>query len=117
MDAHRERFEQYYRKWKTHIQDDEIALSSSDDAYIQNPPYRAMVAMGWDAVPHIIEKLRTDEDAHFLIHALKEITGKQFMEDDIKAARAQYGRPLGNQAYAAMWIEWWNERQGSTNQS
>ena len=117
MDASHQEFEQRYRAWKAYIQDDEIALSSSDQAYIHNPPYRAIVEMGWEAVPLIIEKLKTDEEAHFLIHALREITQERRVDADLEANQAPSNKPRGNQAYAEKWIAWWDERRASTDDS
>ncbi len=104
-------FEDYYKKWKSFIQSESVALMSSDDAYVNNPHFQEMVDMGEEALPYIIEKIETDEEAHFLIHALERITNKQFTPEEIEAGKARYGRPLGNQGYAAMWLDWWNEQQ------
>jgi hypothetical protein len=104
-------FENHYQKWRTYCRSDAVALSSSDDAYVNNPHFQAMVDMGEDAVPYIMQKLRTDEDAHFLIHALERITNKRFTPEEIEEAKVRYGTPLGNQGYAAMWLDWWNQQQ------
>ena len=86
------------------------AMSSADALYVDNAEFRAMVEMGWDAVPYMIEKLRSDEDAHFLIHALASITGER------PAARTggneAGGRPevAGNQTVAEAWVAWWEAR-------
>ncbi len=104
-------FEDHYQKWKSFCQSDEVMLSSSDDDYIDNEHFRAIVNMGEEAVPHIIEKLQTDADAHFLIHALRRITGRQFTTAEIEAAQSRYGAPMGNQGYAAIWVDWWKRRQ------
>ena len=67
--------------------------------------------MGEEALPYIFEKLDTDEDAHFLIHALNKITNKRFTIEEINAAKAHYGSILGNQGYAVMWRTWWDEQK------
>lgn len=107
----RNEFENYYKQWKTFCQSNAVALMSSDDAYVNNPHFQAIVDMGEQALPYLFEKLQTDEDAHFLIHALERITNKQFTPEEIEVGQARYGAPLGNQGYAAMWQDWWNEQQ------
>ncbi len=104
-----ETFGNYYQRWKSFTQNGAISLSSRDDDYINNPHFQAIVDLGPEAVPHIIEKLGTDEDAHFLIHALERITNKRFTPNEVKAAQARYGETLGNQGFAAMWKDWWNK--------
>lgn len=108
MDTLRDTFEQHYRRWKAHAEDDALALSSSDVAYTDNPPFRAMVEMGWPAVPYLIEKLRTDDGNHFLIHALAEITGHRITLEEARAAQGDPGAVPGNQAYVACWLAWWD---------
>jgi hypothetical protein len=67
--------------------------------------------MGEAAVPHIIAKLQTDEGAHFLIHALERITNHRFTPEEVEAAQRRYGKPLGNQGYARLWTDWWNQKE------
>jgi hypothetical protein len=107
MQSIRDRFEALYREWKEQVDSGSVSLSSSDDTYVSLPAFRAMVALGEAAIPYMIEKLRTDEDAHFLIHALAEITGERPRPP---APGAGVDRPLGNQATAAAWVAWWDER-------
>jgi hypothetical protein len=109
MKSSAETFEDYYQRWKSFIENDAISLSSRDDDYINIPQFQAIVDLGPEAVPHIIEKLQTDEGAHFLIHALERITHKRFTPKEVKAAQARYGETLGNQGLAAMWVDWWKE--------
>ncbi|HSS22522.1 MAG TPA: hypothetical protein VLL54_20795 [Pyrinomonadaceae bacterium] len=106
------KFEDLYQAWKSFIESDDIRLSSVSKDYISNPHFEAIVKLGPEAVPYIIEKLETDESAHFLIHALEEIVHKKFTPEEIEQGQARYGVPLGNQGYAAMWRDWWR-RQGS----
>lgn len=103
-------FEDYYQKWKSYTQSGTVALSSSDEDYINNPHFQAIVDLGENAVPYIIQKFQTDENAHFLIHALERITHKRFTPTEIAAAQARFGIPLGNQGFAAMWQEWWKKQ-------
>lgn len=67
--------------------------------------------MGPEVVPYIVAKLKSDPQAHFLFHALQQITGKSFSSQEIETAQQKYGSPLGNQGYTRMWIDWW-EREG-----
>ena len=105
-----EAFEDYYQTWKSFTQSDDVVLSSFSEEYINNPHFQAMVDLGPEAVPDIIQKLQTDESAHFLIHALERITHKRFTPAEMATAQARYGAPLGNQGCAAMWQDWWNKQ-------
>jgi hypothetical protein len=101
-------FDEKFRQWKAFCARPEIAEQSSDGAYVDNAPFRAIVALGADVVPLIIDKLKADPDAHFLIHALEQITGKRLSAAQLDEGRRRYGSPLGNQGYAKLWIEWWD---------
>jgi hypothetical protein len=103
-------FEQAYEKWKTYCARPEVMEQSRDEAYINNGPFREIVALGEEALPLIIRKLNEDEGAHFLIHALSAITGKRFSSEELDKAAARSGSPLGNQGFARLWIEWWETR-------
>jgi hypothetical protein len=109
MESTAERFEELFRRWMSVSRTDARSLISSDQAYTENPEFEAIVSMGEAAVPYIIAKLEADADAHFLIHALERITSKRFTRDEIEAAEPRYGKPLGNQGYARMWIDWWKQ--------
>jgi hypothetical protein len=68
-----------------------------------NSNYIAIIEMGWDVVPLIIEKLR--EDPCHLFVALVRITG----ENPVKYEHRGRIAPM-----AKDWIEWW-ENYSSTN--
>ena len=109
-------FNQRYEAWKVYIEEDlTLGLLSSDEAYIDNEPYQALVSLGEAAIPFMVEQLLCDEAGHFLIQALAEITGYEFSEEEIEAAELLFGRPLGNQAMAAMWIGWWRKQQTASD--
>jgi hypothetical protein len=110
-------FDEKFRQWKAFCARPEIAERSSDDAYIDNAPFRAIVALGADAIPLIVDKLREDPEAHFLIHALEQITGKRLSSAQLDDGRRRYGSPLGNQGYAKLWIEWWDAEKGGNRGS
>jgi hypothetical protein len=102
-----ERFEQLYRAWSSDVQHNMNPYSSSDRDYIQNPHFEAIVDLGSEALPFIMEKLRSDEHAHFLIHALTRITGMHFSPEEVAASQARAAGPIGNQAMVQLWLSWW----------
>lgn len=104
-----EAFEDHYQKWKSFIANDAVSLSSADEDYLRNPHFEAIVNLGPGSVPYILEKLQTDDSAHFLVHALERITGKRFAPAEIEAARASPGSPLGNQGLVKLWQDWWQQ--------
>ena len=102
-----ESFEKAYRKWRSYCEQPILSEQSSDLPYINNSPFRDIIALGQEAIPLIVAKMKNDRNAHFLIHALRQITGKAFSSEEIETAKQKYGAPLGNQGYAQMWIDWW----------
>lgn len=110
MKTSAEVFEEYYQQWQSFSQSEAVVLSSRAEDYLDSAPFQAIVEMGEAAVPYIIEKLQSDESAHFLIHALERITQKRFTPAEIAAAGSRYGTPLGNQGFAALWCEWWDKQ-------
>ena len=103
-----EQFEQLYRAWSNDVQHNMNPYSSSDRDYIQSPHFDAIVDLGSEALPFIMEKLRWDEHAHFLIHALARITGKHFSPEEVAASRSPADGPIGNQAIVQLWLSWWD---------
>jgi len=110
-EATSEHFERLYREWRSHVDRSVTPYSSSDHHYIQNPHFDAIVNLGSDALPFIMEKLRSNEYAHFLIHALARITGKRFSLEELRACRPLADGPLGNQAFVQLWLSWWDSQQ------
>lgn len=106
-----ERFEQLYREWLSYVRQSLISYSSADRDYIQNPHFDAIVDLGSDALPFIMEKLRSDDEAHFLIHALARITGKNFSRKELEAHRSPADGPSGNQTFVQLWLSWWDSQQ------
>lgn len=100
-------FAERYQEWQRHCSRSEVSESSSDRAYIDDPSFAALVALGEEAVPLIIDKLGSDPDAHFLVHALARITGVRFAAEELAEARREFGDPLGNQGLAQLWLRWW----------
>jgi len=106
-------FENKYQAWRAYCTRPDVMESSSDRPYIDNPFFQDIVALGSEAVPLIIGKLKQDPEAHFLIHALQQITHKRFSTEELEAAMQKYGAPLGNQGHIKLWIDWWEaQRQG-----
>ena len=100
-------FCQRYEAWKKYVHDEAACeLASSDKPFVENPPFRAIVALGPPAIPAIVRHLFRDDLSHFLVHALRELTGHEFSSEDRLAAIQLFGH-LGNQAECAMWLGWW----------
>jgi hypothetical protein len=64
----RNTFQRYFQNWK----EETLNTSASDDMF-NNPNYQAIIKLGWNVVPYIIEQLR-EKPAH-LFMALRAITG------------------------------------------
>jgi hypothetical protein len=67
----RERFEALVARWHA-----ETGGWSNPHKIVAHPSYRAIVAMGMDAVPFILEDLEENSDPDFWGPALREITGE-----------------------------------------
>jgi hypothetical protein len=88
----RNAFHRSYQKWK-----EETKYSSSIQVKFDNKNYQDIIAMGWDAVPHIIEVLRVRPDHLFL--ALEYIT-------KVSPIKSEH---IGNvRMMAHDWIEWYD---------
>lgn len=110
-EAKSEHFDLLYREWRDYVERSVSPYSSSDRNYIQNPHFDAIVDLGSDALPFIMEKLRSDENAHFLIHALVRITGKNFSLKELKGCRPLADGRIGNQTFVQLWLSWWDSKQ------
>ncbi|MFP3089966.1 hypothetical protein LQZ21_06520 [Treponema sp. TIM-1] len=84
-------FQRYYQKWE-----EETALMPSSDMF-ENANYKAIIAMGWKAVPYIIEQLRKKPCQ--LFNALRQITGVY----PIKSGHVGLMDEM-----AKDWIEWYD---------
>jgi uncharacterized hydantoinase/oxoprolinase family protein len=87
-------FQNYFKKWE----EETINMSSSD--MFENKNYKEIIALGWDAVPHIINQLRKDPD--YLFVALKTITG-------VSPIKQQHTGHLYEMADD--WIKWYDSIQ------
>ena len=63
-----DQFRALAKRWQ-----DETALLSSTSAMIAHPAYRAIIGLGWDVVPLLLEDLQREPQHWF--EALRAITG------------------------------------------
>jgi hypothetical protein len=89
----RDIFQKHYQQW-----DKEIQFLSSTPEMFWNKNCQAIVDMGWEAVPHIIDLLRNRP--HWLFYALGVIT----QANPVKPEHAGHLREM-----AADWIEWYDK--------
>ena len=78
----------------------ETAHESLERDKVAHPLYLRIVALGWDAVPFLVQELQSRPDCWFL--ALESITGA----DPVSRVGAK-----GIEQAAEVWISWWN-REG-----
>ncbi|MDR2630130.1 MAG: hypothetical protein LBC60_04330 [Spirochaetaceae bacterium] len=90
-------FQRYYQKWE-----EETASMSASDKF-ENANYKAIIAMGWQAVPYIIEQLRKKPCQ--LFNALRQITGVY----PIKSGHVGLMDEM-----AKDWIEWYDSSAKKT---
>jgi hypothetical protein len=88
----RDIFQKYYLQWK-----EETRFLSSTPEMFWNKNCQAIVDMGWEAVPHIIDLLKSRPT--WLFYALGVITNSNPM----KPEHAGHLHELAND-----WIEWYN---------
>lgn len=74
----KKKFDQLYAKWEKAIQDPKIQSSSRPKDYTENEPYRAIVKLGKDALPFVLEKM--DQGVFFMSEAALKIAGKNLDE-------------------------------------
>lgn len=75
-DTLRSRFEKHYRQWW-----EEICVLSNPNQIVANPHFKAIVAMGRDAVPFIVEKI--EETPSDLVKALGLIYNKKLTKSPV----------------------------------
>jgi hypothetical protein len=86
-------FQKYFKLWK----EETINMSSSDR--FENANYKSIIAMGWDAVPCIINQLYKKPD--HLFDALESITGISAIKPD----HIGFLRKMTDD-----WIAWYHEK-------
>jgi hypothetical protein len=72
---------------------------SNVTAICEHPIYRAIIRMGWDVVPNIINRMYRDHGHWF--RALTEITGENPLVDEEAGDIAKMTQ---------RWVDWWEER-------
>ncbi|MCP3104621.1 hypothetical protein LZ198_37735 [Myxococcus sp. K15C18031901] len=94
------RFDALAARWELHCADHRE--SSNPSVFLDHPTFEALVEMGPEAVPHIIERYRYG--SLFWGAALRRITGVTTFGDgvvgDLDATRRH-------------WLEWWDAHQGT----
>ena len=100
----REQFDTLFEEWQRVIQDPKIQLSSRPQDYIDNEPYRAIIELGKDALPFVIEKL--EQGVFFLNQAVADIEGVR-IEELISPKK----RFPSEQEKSELLIEWWKSRR------
>lgn len=69
----KEHFEALYAEWEKTIQDPKIQFSSRPQDYTDNEPYRAIVKLGEEALPLILERI--EQGIFFMNQAALDIRG------------------------------------------
>ena len=73
----------------------ETRYQSSTTAVEEHPAYQAIIAMGEDVIPLILENLRTERGHWFM--ALRSITGKSLIREEDRGKIS---------AIRATWLDW-----------
>jgi len=68
----RKKFEALYAEWEEVIQSPRIQASSNPDDYTNNRPYQAIVKLGKDVLPLVLEKVK--DGVFFMNQAALDIT-------------------------------------------
>lgn len=81
----------------------ECGYSSNMTFWMQNRHYQAILALGPDVLPIIIEDMRTTPDWWF--HALEKLTGYRMpVDNETEAGRLQ--------VLTDKWLAWWDAHAG-----
>ena len=97
----KERFDALFSEWEKIIDDPKIRISSRPWDYINNQPYKAIVNLGEEALPFIMEKL--EQGVFFLNQAVLDITGVK-----IERIMGKEKRFPSEQEKSRLLIDWWN---------
>lgn len=95
------RYKQALADWRQHINRREIQEQSNTDYYIDNAPFRKIIAFGTDALPLLMEDIAGGE--FFLNYAVQSIT-----RVDVKALYPNE-TVIGAQDRSRLWLRWWAE--------
>lgn len=86
------RFNELHTVW-----DRETAILSNVNTIVSHPAYQEIIGMGWEAVPLIIDRMRTDPDHWF--YALVKITGEDHAAGATTVDEA-----------SQRWVNWYDTR-------
>jgi hypothetical protein len=90
-------FQYHYKKWIEWRNKERVEVQSIEDYQYENSDYKAIIALGMDVVPHLINQLRVKPG--LLFEALKEM----LQYDPVKPEH------VGDiEKMAQDWIEYWN---------
>lgn len=67
----KKKFDDLYEEWQEVIRSPRIQASSNPDDYINNEPYQAIVKLGRDVLPLVLEKIK--EGVFFMNQAVLDI--------------------------------------------
>jgi len=100
-------FERHYREWRDLIESTpRLRYSSKTTDFMDNEPFRRLVALGLPALPFIMAKVRDGD--FFLNNAVFEITGLT-TADVVPDADETYPQ----QEIAQFLVEWWDRQTSS----
>jgi hypothetical protein len=98
------KFDDLFGQWEKTIQDPKIQFSSRPLDYIDNEPYRGIVHLGSDALPHVMEKL--EQGVFLLNQAVVDITGINM--DEILEKEQPFP---SEQAKSELLLQWWRSQE------
>jgi len=100
-----DKFSEAYAAWQAHIKSPDVQLSSNPKAYTDCEAFRAISALGPDALGPLAGKIRQGaasgwaESEFFLWHAMRAISGV-----DLSSAKPY----SGEQDMALRYADWWD---------
>jgi hypothetical protein len=100
----REKFDDLFAQWEEAIQDPRVQISSRPQDYIDNEPYRAIVNLGQEALPYVMEKL--EQGAFFLNQAVLDIA--EISMDEILEEEQPFP---SEQDKSELLLRWWRSRE------
>ena len=98
------RFDETYSRWQVYIKTPAVQMNSNPKAYVECEPFRAIIALGPDALGLLAGKIKAGaasgwgESEFFLWHAMRAISGV-----DLSGAKPYDGE----QEMALRYADWW----------
>lgn len=107
--------EQQYRKahqaWREHINADPNCHDKANATpFIDNPPFKAIVDLGENALPFLIRDLEKSEEKdsdHLLHFAVQRIT-----KLDVARLYPNNTLPMSDRDRSRLWVRWWRDKRG-----